>query len=210
MPLIHYNEAIPDWCEMRFYEILNLSPGQTYDFARVDKKEKIIVDGGLCQIQWGEQIIQAERGTNLDIVSPEYHFIVSDVKQEAVLLRIAGNWGDITGGSGLWTIENSENPHDKGDPVDYLKETNFDNHYHDYDEYWIFFSGRGIAVSEGIRYEVGKGDCIATWMGHHHDLARVFEPLHAAFFETTLAGNGRRGHLWNHTHGIANPHSERI
>lgn len=210
MPLIHHPDDLPDWCEMHFYEILTLSPGQTHICERVDKKEKIIVDSGKCQITWGDHTVQAEQGTNLDLMTPEHEFVIGEVTDVTTLLRVAGDWGEITGGSGVWRIENSDDPHDKGDPVDYLKETNFDSHYHDYDEYWIFFSGRGIAVSEGVAYEVGAGDCIATGMGHHHDLPRVFEPIRAAFFETTVGGQGRRGHLWNHTHGIAQPQPDRI
>ena len=49
----------------------------------------------------------------------------------------------------------------------------FDCHFHDCDEYWILFAGRGIAVSEGKRYEVASGDCVATGMGHHHDFPIV-------------------------------------
>lgn len=210
MPLIHHSDELPDWCEMRFYEILKLSPGQSYSCERVGKKEKIIVDSGICQITWGEQTAQAERGTNLDLIEPDIHFTIDEVTESTTLLRVAGHWGDITGGSGVWTIENSDNPQDKGDPFNYPKTTNFDNHYHDYDEFWIFFEGRGLAVSEGITYEISAGDCIATGMGHHHDLPQVFEPIRAAFFETTVEGQGRRGHLWNHTHGIAQPHPDRI
>jgi mannose-6-phosphate isomerase-like protein (cupin superfamily) len=94
--------------------------------------------------------------------------------------------------------------------VDYPKTTHFDSHYHDCDEYWILFQGRGIAVSEGKMYEVREGDCVATGMGHHHDLPRVIEPMKAVYFETTLEGQKRRGHLWNHTHGPAEPKRGRV
>jgi mannose-6-phosphate isomerase-like protein (cupin superfamily) len=93
--------------------------------------------------------------------------------------------------------------------VDYAKETRFDSHYHDCDEYWIVFEGRGVAVSEGRSYEVGPGDCIATGMGHHHDFPQAFEPVRAVYFETTMEGQKRRGHLWDHTHGLAKPKADR-
>jgi len=32
----------------------------------------------------------------------------------------------------------------------------------------------------------------------------------AVFFETTLEGKQRTGHLWNHTHGVAQPRLERV
>ena len=210
MPIIRQSDELPAWCEMRFYEICTFSPGQTHTFERVDKKEKIIVDSGKCKIAWGEQTVQAERGTNIDLTESNHQFVLSNVTEDVILVRIAGQWGDVTGGSGLWTIDNCENPQDKGDPVDYAKTTCFDSHYHDYDEYWIFFTGSGVAVSEGIAYEVSAGDCIATGMGHHHDLPQVFEPIRAAYFETTVGGQGREGHLWEHTHGIAIPQVERV
>src|SRR5690606_11814494 len=119
-------------------------------------------------------------------------------------------WGDEVGGSGLFSVHKSDAPQDRGDPVSYPKETNFDRHYHDMDEYWIVFRGQGVAVSEGKHYEVEAGDCIATGMGHHHDFPLVFEPIRAVFFETTLEGEKRRGHLWEHTHGIARPKAERV
>ncbi|MCZ7543520.1 MAG: hypothetical protein M5R40_08270 [Anaerolineae bacterium] len=94
------------------------------------------------------------------------------VHVDTVLVRMAGHWGDELGGSGVFFSGKSSAPEDRGDPVDYPKETDFDNHYHDCDEYWILWAGRGTVVSEGKFYEVGPGDCVATGMGHHHDFPR--------------------------------------
>ena len=99
--------------------------------------------------------------------------------------------GLAAGGSGIFTVANDDGRQDSGDSVDYPKNTGFDNHYHDCDEYWIVFEGRGVAVSEGKSYAAGPGDCIATGMGHHHDFPQVFEPVKAVYFETTLAGQRR-------------------
>lgn len=78
------------------------------------------------------------------------------------------------------------------------------------DEYWIVLEGTGVAVSEGKHYAVGPGDCLATGMGHHHDFPTASAPVHAVYFETTLGGERRRGHLWNHTHGPAQPRLDRV
>jgi mannose-6-phosphate isomerase-like protein (cupin superfamily) len=67
-----------------------------------------------------------------------------------------------------------------------------------------------VVVSEGKAYEVAPGDCLATGMGHHHDFPRVHEPVKGVYFETTLEGLKRRGHLWNHTHGPAQPRRDRV
>ena len=64
-------------------------------------------------------------------------------------------------------------------------------------------------VSEGRHYAVGPGDCVATRRGDHHDFPLAPEPVTAVYLETTLRGRRRRGHLWDHTHGPAEPHAER-
>jgi mannose-6-phosphate isomerase-like protein (cupin superfamily) len=60
-------------------------------------------------------------------------------------------------------------------------------------------------MSENTLYDVGPGDCVATRMGHHHDFPAVTEPVLAIYFETTMRGKHRRGHLWERVHGPAFP-----
>lgn len=209
MPLIKGKTAkLPDWCELKSYEVVTLPVGAAHTFPAQGRKQKLIVCAGRCQIGYNGQTVLAEKGANLDLVTG--HFDLQAVLEETTLVWMAGDWGEETGGSGLFRVEKSNAPTDRGDPVAYEKETNFDSHYHDCDEYWIVFWGRGVAVSEGKHYAVGPGDCIATGMGHHHDFPRVFEPVEAVYFETTLQGQKRRGHLWNHTHGPAQPNLDRI
>jgi mannose-6-phosphate isomerase-like protein (cupin superfamily) len=203
---------------MKHFEIVHLSPGQRHTFARLGAekklKEKLIVGQGQCRIHYEDNSLLAERGANLNLTTNQGQFEITEVLADCILIRVGGNWGEELGGSGLFAVVKSEQPpnqgENKGDPVSYHKETNFDCHYHDCDEYWIFFKGRGVAVSEGKQYEVGPGDCIATGMGHHHDFPLVTERVEAVFFETTLQGQKRRGHLWNHTHGLAIPQQDRI
>ena len=68
---------------------------------------------------------------------------------------------------------------------------------------------RVIRRRGGKSFEVGPGDCVATGMGHHHDFPHVSEPIRAIYFETTLEGEKRRGHLWDHKHGAAQPQTSR-
>ena len=133
-----------------------------------------------------------------------------EVEEAATLVRFCGRWGAETGGSGIFTMDNSPQPEDKGDPVSYEKWTNFDSHFHDCDEYWVILEGQARAVSEDKTYEMKPGDCLATGMGHHHDMPLVHEPVQGVYFETTLEGQKRRGHLWDHTHGSAEPQAERV
>jgi mannose-6-phosphate isomerase-like protein (cupin superfamily) len=210
MPLVHNKTGVlPAWCELKEFAIVTLPAGSAHTFPAQGRKQKLIVAAGSCQIDYAGQTVAANKGANLDRDAGQAPFRVQTVLADTILVFMAGDWEDEIGGSGLFSVQASMAPADRGDPVRYEKKTNFDSHYHDCDEYWIFFRGRGIAVSEGQHYPVGAGDCIATGMGHHHDLPQVFEPVEAVYFETTLQGEKRRGHLWEHTHGPAHPHPNR-
>jgi len=195
---------------MEYFDIVDLSPGQSHVYDRAGRKEKLIVGGGRCVVCFGGRRIEAEQGANLDLDTEDGRFEIASAAEPTTLIRMCGRWGDEVGGSGLFWGENMEDPRDSGDPVDYPKTTGFDNHYHDCDEYWIIYEGSGVAVSEGKSYQVSKGDCVATGMGFHHDLPQVFETVKAVFFETTMEGAKRPAHLWNHTHGPAQPRTERV
>jgi mannose-6-phosphate isomerase-like protein (cupin superfamily) len=209
MPVFQHE---PDraWCELRFYEIVELPPGASHTFERRATKEKLIVGVGKCTISYAGKTLAAEEGTNLDLREGDAPFVVTDIQTPTTIIRMAGHWGDEVGGSGLFSVKRSDHPQDNGDPINYAKETNFDRHYHDCDEYWIIFQGSGVALSENKPYEVQKGDCVATGMGHHHDFPLVHEPVRAVYFETTLEGQKRLGHLWNHTHNAAQPKLDRV
>jgi len=210
MPVFRSGKGLaPEWCEMECFDITELVPGDRHAFERVGKKEKLIVAKGRCRVAFGDQLVEAQGGANLSL-TPGAHFEVLDVLEDATLVRMCGRWGDEVGGSGIFWVEKAQSSGDSGDPVDYPKETGFDSHYHDCDEYWIMVEGRGVAVSEGRHYEIVPGDCLATGMGHHHDLPIVHETMVGVFFETTLEGQKRLGHLWEHTHGPAEPRPDRV
>ena len=209
MPMFRSEDQYPDWCELEHFEVVRLNAGDEHGFARRGEVEKLIVGGGSCRLRVGTEEVEAATGANLDLTGPG-SFEVLEVEEAATLVRFCGRWGAETGGSGIFTMDNSPQPEDKGDPVSYEKWTNFDSHFHDCDEYWIILEGQARAVSEGKTYEMKPGDCLATGMGHHHDMPLVHEPLRAVYFETTLEGQKRRGHLWDHTHGSAEPQAERV
>ncbi|MFC4776324.1 cupin domain-containing protein [Paenibacillus sp. GCM10023252] len=195
----------PSWCELEFFEIISLKPGEQYQSDRVTEKEKLIVTGGRCRILVSGQSLMAEEGTQVELVAAMAGWQADEAVEETTIVRMCGRWGDELGGSGIFRVAATEEPKDKGDAVSYLKKTNFDSHFHDCDEYWIVVEGRGAAVSEGKHYEVNAGDCIATGRGYHHDFPIVYEPVKAVYFETTMEGLKRQGHLWEHTHGLAEP-----
>ena len=211
MPVFRSGKGLaPAWCEMEHFDITTLAGGQKHSFPRVGKKEKLIVGRGRCRIAHDDQVTDAQPGANLDLKSSDARFDVLEVLEDTVLIRMCGRWGDDLGGSGIFWLDFLNEVREAGDPADYPKNHALDNHYHDCDEYWIFFEGRGVAVSEGRHYEVGIGDCVATGMGHHHDVALISAPMKGVFFETTMEGRKRPGHLWEHTHGPAEPLPERV
>ncbi len=190
----------PSWCEMEFFDIVRLYEGNTHSFERVATKEKLFVGQGHCRITSGNCKITAQQGDVVDLAATLEPFEVKEVLSPTVLVRVCGHWGEETGGCGVFTLDNSDLPQNLGDPTSYARTTNFDNHYHDCDEYWIIYEGKGLAVSEGEFYEAGAGDCVATAHGHHHDFPQVFATVKGIYFETTLHGQKRLGHLWRHTH----------
>jgi mannose-6-phosphate isomerase-like protein (cupin superfamily) len=198
----------PAWCELKEFAVVTLAAGEGCEFPRRAAKERLLVASGACRIVFGDEAVAAQAGDKYELPDADAHFAVT-ATDEATVVRLCGTWGAETGGWGLFSVEEQDAP-ERGDPTDYPKRTRIDNHYHDCDEYWIVLQGHGTAVSEGKRYEVGPGDCVATGMGHHHDFPLVTEPVRAVFFETTLQGARRRGHLWNHTHGQAQPQPERV
>ena len=205
----------PPWCEMRQFDIVRLPAGAArYDFGRSGPREKLIVGEGACTVAAAGREQAAGKGANIDLPAWEEAagFSILDVAEDTTLIRMAGDWGDEVGGSGLFSLEEVTDGDrvDRGDPVPYEKRTRFDCHFHDCDEYWILFAGSGVAVTEGKSYEVASGDCVATGMGHHHDFPIVHEPVQAVYFETTMEGQRRRGHLWDHTHGKAEARAERV
>ena len=93
----------------------------------------------------------------------------------------------------------------------YPKHTAIDRHYHDCDEYWIILEGTGEVVVDDRHAKVAPRRLPV----HRHRPSARFpadrvRPVKAVFFETTLYGRKRTGHLWNHTHGPAEPHAERV
>ena len=204
MPLIRLHEPFPDWCELRQFDIVALDPGGVLRLDAPDTPRDVVI------VVRGTATLDDASLAEGSIAAPErYPATIAAGDDGAVVVRMCGQWGDETGGIGLFGVREVPEPRDSGDPVDYPKRTAFDAHFHDCDEYWIIIEGRGVAVSEGTLYAVGPGDCIATGMGHHHDFPEAPEPVRAVFFETTMQGARRRGHLWEHTHGPAEPHPDR-
>lgn len=203
-------DQAPVWCELEYFEIFHLDPGQEHRLDWRGVKERFFMVQGSGEIACGNRWSELSEGEHLEYTAPGGVISVSAGAQPTIVVRVTGRWGELTGGCGVFTIEPGGQGKNTGDAVDYPRSTDFDVHYHDCDEYWIIVSGRADVMSEGQHYHIGAGDCLATGRGHHHDFVHIEETVRGAYFETTLEGEKRRGHLWNHTHGPALPDRERV
>lgn len=88
-------------------------------------------------------------------------------------------WSDVTS-AGIFRVE---------------PDGRFDRHFHDCDEYWLIFAGRGRAVVGSTEYEIGSGDIVCTQTGTDHDIVGVYETLEGFWFEAATPPGGRVGHL---------------
>lgn len=203
MPILRSDMANrASWCELERFATVSLPPSGRFLWNARHAANKLVVVEGDGKLALTTQMRAVTRGGTVDVPAGDYAF---HTEGPATLVTLGGHWDEDCGGAGVFAVVRADAPGDVGDPARYPKHTAFDRHYHDCDEYWILVSGSGTASSEDQSYSVGPGDCVATRMGHHHDFPLVDEPVLAVFFETTMRGKKRRGHLWEHTHGPAVP-----
>ncbi len=201
MPLINCSEdMMPSWSDLDFIDVINLNEGEIRSFISTSAREMYFVGDGICKMIINRKISYAQRGHTFKIESLNSTIKVK-AETDCVIIVIGGHWEGLTGTHGIFTLDNSDNPKNEGDPTDYPRKTDFDNHYHDCDEYWVIFKGSGNAISGGKKYELKPGYCLATRMGEHHDIPEVYEEIVAVWFESSLKGLMREGHLWVHKHG---------
>jgi len=211
VPIFREGEAPPSWCELEAFELVALTEGESAERARTARKERLLGCLGTVQVvhPGGSMVLKEGQFLDIDLL-PAPRYTLKGLSPEAQVVRLSGHWGSEVAGCGIFRVENIDKPADRGDPVDYPKRTRIDSHYHDCDEYWILLEGRARVVVGGHHMEMAAGDCVSIGMGHHHDMPEAHEAVKAVFFETTLEGRKRVGHLWNHTHGPAAPHPERV
>ena len=211
MPVFRSGQGnAPAWCELESFEFVELKNGESRDFDRSGRKEEFIVCRGSMMAAFNKVECTLPEGSKLDLNGGGVKRVTVRACGDALVCRLVGRWKSITS-SGVFTAQTAEPP--KFDtPHNYVKTTGFDNHYHDCDEYWIFFEGAATVASEGKTCQAGPGDCVATGMGWHHDVLSVKDdkPIRAIWFEGTLEGQKRVGHLWEPQHGKAKPRAKRV
>jgi mannose-6-phosphate isomerase-like protein (cupin superfamily) len=190
-------KALPNWCEAAEFGIHDLA-GSEVSIPATHRSGRVLATGGSVQAAQGARSQVLREGQFFDYAAGESVVLRGTSGQP---VHFAGDWGSELGGCGVFRASNVDSPSDRGDPVSYPKHTNVDSHYHDCDEYWLLLEGRATVVVDGEHAEMRPGDCLPIAMGLHHDMPTAPEPVKAVYFEATLRGLKRIGHLWTHTHG---------
>jgi mannose-6-phosphate isomerase-like protein (cupin superfamily) len=192
--------SFPQWCELKSFSVHDLAAGTEIKAKVGHPQARLLVTAGGLQLRQagGSQVLREQQFVALE---PGEYSLSASAPAQAMLLE--GTWGKELGGCGIFRAENVANPSDRGDKVDYPKRTNVDAHYHDCDEYWLMLEGRATCVVDGEHLAVAPGDCLLIPMGAMHDMPDAPEPVKAVYFESSLRGAKRIGHLWQHTHGPA-------
>lgn len=207
--ILREDGKVPPWSELRGYHIVDLAADEVAELRREAPRLRLLVAAGTVQAAFdgGTQVLKENQF--LDLPAGAGACTLRGGSDRAQCVVLSGDWGDELGGCGLFRVRNEPAPSDGGDPVNYPKRTAVDRHYHDCDEYWILLEGHARVALGAQQAEMRPGDCLAIGTGHHHDMPEAMEPVKAVFFETTLRGRKRIGHLWEHTHGPAKPLEER-
>lgn len=201
MPVFDYkNKSALKESEVEVIDIIHLGVNEVYNVKNHQEKETLLVGKGKALVKSSIHIRDINKNDVEEYLRDENKLKQIIAFENSVIIRIGGNWNDKTGSRGVFQLNKTDNPKNTGDQVDYERNTEFDNHYHDCDEFWILFSGSGEVVTEGNRYNVRAGDCVFTKAGDHHDFPIVHKTIEGIWFETSLIGQKREGHLWNHTH----------
>lgn len=204
-----FRQAPPGWCELKSFAIIDLKDGDRLPQRRAQPKERLLATFGTTQLFHADGSLLLKENQFFELAPDLQEWTLRGCSTKAQIVRLSGTWGEDMGGCGIFRVENQADPTNTGDPVDYPKTTRVDSHYHDCDEYWVLLEGAASVMVGGQHMKMTAGDCVSIGMGHHHDMPTVQAPVKAVFFETTLEGQKRVGHLWNHTHGIAVPKPER-
>lgn len=210
MPVYRKEDTAPAWCELREFESVELGVAGRMSVSRRQPQEIVVSIYGTGQVASAAGSMALAEGQFVAIPAGIDAYELRSHGRPASFMRLCGTWGAELGGCGVFRVNPGDGPKNVGDPVSYPKLTGIDSHYHDYDEYWIVLDGSGVVRIDDEEFVVRRGDCVATGKGHHHDIPIVHAPFRAVYLETTVTGEKRIGHLWNHTHGKAVPDPERV
>ncbi len=207
-------EDIPEWAEVKKVEIYKIPWGGTISIhtgyprcAVVLYEGCVIVNDGvdhhMNSINHGTRCLLCKSG---DITIHSKAFMANWVNQNEVVVW-SGVWpDDIYHRCSAFYCAAVDHPCNYGDPLPEGTKinTNFDNHYHDFDEYFLIWRGSGVFWEEDYGFSTVKpGDLIITPRGKHHCVTWVdgSTNLVCSEFASRTQAPGRDYFLWNHNNG---------
>lgn len=220
MPIVrNYEwEKLPAWSRLKRFRKICFHQNESMDLRTEEEKLAFTVLTGTCEVKDGQETVivncnevykaQNSEITVKGIFQPPFFFI-----KNVDILVVEGNWKDADINQFMVNISDepsNESALGEGTPCNYYRNTNFDHHYHDFDEFWVVCSGAGVVQEDGIFYEVREGDCLATGAGHHHDFPIAYGKVTALAIEICPEGEQRHGHLWEQVHGPAVPDPDKV
>lgn len=195
MVISYEKDSFPDWAEVQFCKKISLLKGQETEIVRQFQEGIIFILKGDVIIQTNSRKTALSKG-NYQSLAYNKTLIIANFPAE--LLVICGNWGINRGTCGIFTLASTNEPCNGGDPANYPRNTVFDKHYHDCDEYWFIVEGRGVIVIDERSTNVQSGDCVITRAGHTHDFPWVTETIRGVWFEGSMIGQKKPGHLYRY------------
>ena len=213
MPVVknYKYKDMPKWAKLRKYERVFMKKDEVMQLCEFAyPKVALMCLSGSFTIVDGDATVDIKLGEAYELTSESaqitahpYYFV-----EKASFMLMCGIWESAS--FNMFRADIFENPVNLGTPCDYYRNNSFDNHYHDFDEYWILYEGHGVAYSENKPFECGPGDCVVTGMGWHHDFPIAHDYVQAVTVETEGEGQNRPDHLWEQVHGPAVPQKDRI
>jgi mannose-6-phosphate isomerase-like protein (cupin superfamily) len=192
--------SLPSWCEVEHFEFLHIAKGGEIYISGHSEREFVFFVTGSGTHGEGHSAARYYANDVLEWIGGQCRIRAEQATQ---IVIVGGRWHEPSGSRGVFSLDSSRCPQNVGDPAAYVRNTDFDRHFHDCDEYWFITSGDATVVIGEESFQVSEGMCIVTPAGMHHDIPLVQEMIFGAYLETNLRGLARHGHLWNHTHGSA-------
>lgn len=212
MPVVKRWQDLPEWCKLKKYERIAIYKDQSVEIDENYPKVAIRVLSGRCTVVENGKTTDLERDETYMAESGRFtiSYKLRYILEKSEVMLMCGDWEWAHIGGFMVERFKTLEPVNEGTKADYYRNTFFDNHYHDFDEYWIIWEGSGVVQTEGKLIEVEPGDCVCTGMGHHHDFPIVHSLVSSVALETEPEGQKRPKHLWEHVHGKAEPDPERV
>ena len=208
MPVIQSgSKDVPAWCELEDFEIIRMPGEEVRTFPRRCDREIYVVVNGAPVLTCGDYECKSTDGGYFHLPPSR----TDDTKiwawhYDTTIVRMVGHW-EALATAGVHIVKTTDEPIKDGRSYDDEKTSDFDRHYHDYQEYWVIYDGEGRLVIGEEFIDTKPGDCIIAPTAWHQDCQFVKGGgnLSLVWLGATPRGEKRIGHLYEPKHGTAAP-----